>query len=71
MPALPASSNYLTVLVQKVSIQVHPVRKGSRSVLTLYARRVAGWILHFVQDDTNVARPYLMYQCVNLVKQYT
>jgi hypothetical protein len=61
----------LGVWVRKVGIQVHPVTKGGRNVLTLYDRHIAGWILHFVQDDMTVARPYLMYQCVNLMEQYT
>jgi hypothetical protein len=44
------------------------VMKRGRNVLTLYDRHVAGWILHFIQDDMTVARPYLIYPCVNLVK---
>jgi hypothetical protein len=32
------------VRIDKVGIQVSPSTKGGRNVLTLYARRVAGWI---------------------------
>jgi hypothetical protein len=69
MPAVPASFNCVTVRIDKVGIQVGPSTKGGRYVPILYDRHVAGWILHFVQDDMKVARPYLMYQCANLVKQ--
>jgi hypothetical protein len=33
-------------------------------VLTLNDRHVAGWILHFVQDDMAVANWYATYHCV-------
>ena len=45
-------------------IQIGPSTKGGGNVLTLYARRVAGWILHFVQDDMDVASWYATYYCV-------
>jgi hypothetical protein len=41
----------LRVRIHKVGIQVGPSTKRGRNVLTLYDRCVAGWILHFVQDD--------------------
>jgi hypothetical protein len=64
MLALPSLANYLTVRIHKIGIQVGPSTKGGRNVLTLYDGHVAGGILHFVQDDKDVARPQLMHQCV-------